>query len=116
MLPRGLHTWPLADEEDTAAILDGPEVLAGLITGERILFGDKERPETFIRPHNERVWGNWTRSYKTFDQQNGFYLKPLREIGSESYTVYFPIRKIPIPAEVNTEGGLDGEQLGGDKG
>ena len=96
VLPRGLHTWPLADEEDTAAILDGPEVLAGLIPGERILFGDKERPETFIRPHNERVWGNWTRSYKTFDQQNGFYLKPLREIGSESYTVYFPIRKKPF--------------------
>ena len=96
VLPRGLHTWPLADEEDTAAILDGPEVLAGLTPGERILFGDKERPETFIRPHNERVWGNWTRSYKTFDQQNGFYLKPLREIGSESYTVYFPIRKKPF--------------------
>ena len=73
--------------------MDGPEVLAGLIPGERILFGDKEKPETFIRPHNERVWGNWTRTYKTFDQQNGFYLKPVREIGSEKYTVYFPVRK-----------------------
>lgn len=93
ILPRGLHTWPLTDEEDTVAIMDGPEVLAGLIPGERILFGDKEKPETFIRPHNERVWGNWTRTYKTFDQQNGFYLKPVREIGSEKYTVYFPVRK-----------------------
>ena len=75
------------------AFLDGPEVLAGLIPGERILFGDKDRPETFLKPHNERVWGNWTHTYKTFDQQTGFYLKPVREIGSEPYTVYFPVRK-----------------------
>ncbi len=93
VLPRGLHTWPLADEQDTVAFLDGPEVLAGLIPGERILFGDKDRPETFLKPHNERVWGNWTHTYKTFDQQTGFYLKPVREIGSEPYTVYFPVRK-----------------------
>lgn len=93
VLPRGLHVWPLADEEDTVAILDGPEVLAGLTDGERILYGDKEKPETFIRPHNERVWGSWTKSYKTFGQQNGFYLKPIREIGEERYSVYFPVRK-----------------------
>ncbi len=92
VLPRGLHTWPLADEPDTVAILDGPTVLAGLIDGERILYGDKEKPEEFIKPHNERVWGSWTTTYKTFNQQNGFYLKPLNEVGRERYTVYFPIR------------------------
>lgn len=92
VLKRCLHVWPLADEPDTVAILDGPTVLAGLIPGERILYGNKEKPEEFIKPHNERVWGSWTGTYKTFNQQNGFYLKPLCEVGRELYTVYFPIR------------------------
>lgn len=93
VLPKGLHTWPLADEPDTVAFLDGPAVLAGLVPGERILYGDQEHPEEFIRPHNERVWGNWTNTYKTFGQQDGFYFKPLWEIGDETYTVYFPVRR-----------------------
>ena len=92
-LPRGLHSWPLADEPDTVAFLDGPEVLAGLVDDERILFGDKDRPETMLTPHNERIWGSWTREYRTRGQQHGFRLRPLREIGKERYTVYFPIEK-----------------------
>lgn len=93
MLPKGLHTWPLADEPDTVAVLDGPVVLAGIINGERILYGDKEDPDTFLKPHNERLWGNWTKSYKTYGQQNGFYFKPLYEVGDERYTVYFPVEQ-----------------------
>lgn len=92
-LPRGLHVWPLADEKDTVAFLDGPDVLAGIVPEERILSGDKDHPETMLTAHNERVWGSWTKEYRTVGQQNGFYLKPIREIGKERYTVYFPIRK-----------------------
>lgn len=92
-LPRGLHEWPLADEPDTVAFMDGPDVLAGIIPQERILYGDKEHPETMLKPHNERLWGSWTREYKTVGQQNGFYLKPIREIGKERYCIYFPVEK-----------------------
>lgn len=90
-LPRNLHVWPLADEPDTVAFLDGPDVLAGIVSQERILIGDKSRPETMLTTHNERVWGSWTREYRTIGQQNGFYFKPIREIGKEKYCVYFPI-------------------------
>lgn len=95
ILPKGLHTWPLADEPETVAVLDGPVVLAGIVGEERILYGDKERPETFLKPHNERIWGSWTGTYKTCGQQNGFYFKPLYEVGFEHYTVYFPVEKKP---------------------
>ncbi|MGN0316009.1 MAG: beta-L-arabinofuranosidase domain-containing protein [Fusicatenibacter sp.] len=93
VFPRKLHTWPLPDEKDTVAFLDGPDVLAGIVPEERILYGDKENPETMLQPHNERVWGCWTKEYKTKDQQNGFYFKPIREIGTEKYTVYFPVKR-----------------------
>lgn len=92
VLPKGLHCWPLADEPDTAAILDGPVVLAGIVNQERILYGNQEHPDTFLKPHNERLWGSWTGTYKTYNQQNGFYFKPLYEVGEEVYTVYFPIK------------------------
>ncbi|MDR1532243.1 MAG: glycoside hydrolase family 127 protein [Clostridiales bacterium] len=93
VFPRGLHTWSLADAPDTVAFLDGPAVLAGIVAEERTLRGDKNAPESMLAPSNERVWGNWTKQYKTINQPNGFYFKPLNEIGEETYTVYFPVEK-----------------------
>lgn len=93
VLPKGITCWPLADEKNTVAFLDGAVVLAGLISEERTLIGDIEHPETMIRPHHERQWSEWTGMYKTVNQMRGFYLKPLKDIGNQDYTVYFPVMK-----------------------
>ncbi len=93
VMGKAITCWPLADEPDTVAFLDGPVVLAGLIGEERTLYGDKEHPEEIIHPHDERMWGMWQQTYKTYNQPVGFYLKPLYMVGNEQYTVYFPIRR-----------------------
>lgn len=90
-MPKGITCWPLADEKNTVAFLDGPVVLAGLVSEERRLFGDIEKPETIIKPYHERQWSEWTSMYRTVNQMRGFYLKPLKDIGNQEYTVYFPV-------------------------
>lgn len=92
-IPKGITCFPLADEPDTVAFLDGPVLLAGLVPEERMLIGDKEHPETLLAPHHERQWNQWMPFYKTVNQMRGFYLKPIKDIGKEIYTVYFPVRK-----------------------
>lgn len=92
-IPKGLTGWPLADEPDTVAFLDGPVLLAGLVAEERELCGEKEHPETMLAPAHERQWENWTGDYRTIGQKANFNLKPLKEIGKDVYTVYFPVRK-----------------------
>lgn len=94
VMSKGISCWPLADEPDTVAFLDGPVVLAGLVAEERTLIGDPQDPSTMIAPHHEREWSNWTSLYRTANQMRGFYFKPLKEIGNQAYTVYFPVRKI----------------------
>lgn len=90
-LPKGITCWPLADEQDTVAFMDGPVVLAGLVSEERTLYGDINHPETMIKPYHERQWSEWTATYKTTKQMRGFYFKPLKDIGNQDYTVYFPV-------------------------
>lgn len=92
-LPKGITLWPLADEKNTVAFLDGPVVLAGLVSDERMLIGKLDDPSTMIAPYHEREWGNWTSSYKTVNQMRGFYFKPLKDIGNQDYTVYFPVKE-----------------------
>lgn len=92
-LPFSVTCHPLPDEPDTVAFLAGPLVLAGLVDEERVLEGDTAHPETMIRPHHERQWAFWTSQYKTAGQQRGFYLKPIKDIGNQAYTVYFPVEK-----------------------
>lgn len=92
-IPFGITCWPLADEKDTVAFMEGPVVLAGLVDEERKLVGDVGRPETLIRRHHERQWSTWTSMYRTVNQERGFYLKPLKDIGNQTYTVYFPVEK-----------------------
>lgn len=91
VFPKTITCWPLTDEPETAAFLDGPVVLAGLVDEERTLYGDIHHPETLLKPHCERAWSEWTADWKTTGQPVNFYLKPIAQIGREHYTVYFPI-------------------------
>lgn len=93
VLPKGITCWPLADEPNSVAFLDGPVLLAGLTSEERTIYGDIEKPETFLRPHHERQWSSWMSTFKTVNQPVGFYFKPIADIGREIYTVYFPVEK-----------------------
>lgn len=92
-LPKHLSTYPLSDDADCVAFMDGPVLLAGITDQEVLLYGEKERPETILRPHHEREWNSWRNDYKTIGQQKGIYFKPLKDIGRETYAVYFPIKK-----------------------
>jgi len=91
--PKALEPCLLPDEPDTVAFMDGPVVLAGLCGEERILYGDKDRPETILTPDNEREWWFWQDGYRTRYQERGFRFVPLYEIRDERYTVYFPVRE-----------------------
>ena len=94
--PKGLHTWPLADNPDTVAFLDGPVVLAGLVERERVLYGDPDKPETLLRRDSERQWVEWTGNYHTRDLDDGFRFIPLYRVGYEPYSVYFPVKSASI--------------------
>jgi uncharacterized protein len=93
VLPKGLTTWPLPDRPDTVAFLDGPLVLAGLVGEERALVGDPADPSTMLAPDDERHWAGWQSGWHTVNQPVGWRFKPLAEIGHETYTVYFPVRR-----------------------
>lgn len=101
-MPKSLRCQSLADNPDMVAFLDGPVLLAGLIGEERMIYGDKNRPETMLAPHHEREWNYWRGDYKTVGQMNGFYFKPLKEIGREPYTVYFPVRNLKSERRLET--------------
>jgi DUF1680 family protein len=91
-LPRGLTVCPLPDDPERVAFLDGPVVLAGLCEDELTLYGDREHPETFLVPDNEREWRSWKPGYRTRGQERNLRFLPLYEIIDEHYTVYFPLR------------------------
>lgn len=111
VLPKKLTTSPLPDEPDTIAFMDGPVVLAGLhpdenltansrfenhfgrYPAEKVIFGDKEDPQTILIPDNEREWIIWqTGKYRTRNQPQNLHFIPLYEVRDERYQVYFPIK------------------------
>lgn len=92
ILAHGLTCWPLPDRPNTVAFMDGPVVLAGLVSEERMLFGDIADPSTLLIPDDEREWQIWKSGWRTVDQPVGWRFKPLYEIGNDNYTVYFPVR------------------------
>lgn len=92
-LPKRLTSCPLPDQPNTVAFMDGPVVLAGLCDEERILYGDKDIPETMLTVDNERGWNRWNSGYRTYNQELGLRFMPLYEVVDERYTVYFPIQK-----------------------
>jgi DUF1680 family protein len=91
-LPKSVTCCPIPDEPDTVAFLDGPVVLAGLCSEERLLAGGKDNPSSFLVPDNEREWSRWLSGYRTVGQQRGLRFRPLHEIVDEPYTVYFPTK------------------------
>lgn len=100
IVPKGLTAWPLPDEPETYAFLDGPIVLAGLCEDERLLFGDAAHPETLLVSDDERQWQEWKHTWRTYRQPSGIKFKPLYRVGHEAYTVYFPVEsreKMPKP-------------------
>ena len=91
-LGRRLRCYPLPDDPDMVAFVDGPVCLAGLVSEEHILYGDKEHPEdSLLCASDERQWQQWKTGWKTYHQPFGIEFKPLNEIGYETYTVYFPV-------------------------
>ena len=95
ILPHGLTCWPLPDQPESVAFMDGPVVLAGLVAEERMLYGDIADPTSLLVPDDEREWQTWKNGWRTVNQPVGWKFKPLYEIGNEIYTVYFPVRTSP---------------------
>lgn len=91
-LPKGIYCEALPDRKDTVAFMEGPVVLAGLCSHERMLFGDITHPETILAVEDERMWNSWNNNFKTVNQPVGIKFKPLYEIGDEVYTVYFQVK------------------------
>jgi len=88
-----LTCYPLPDDPDTVAFMDGPVVLAGLCDEERTLYGDKNDVPSILINDNEREWGMWQNTFRLTGQKRGMRFIPLYKVGYEPYTVYFPMRK-----------------------
>ena len=89
-----LSCYPLPDDPDMVAFMDGPICLAGLVSEEHLLYGDKENPEdSLLCASDERQWQSWRPRWKTYHQPFGIEFRPLYGIGHEAYTVYFPVVK-----------------------
>jgi len=93
VLPKRLAPCPLPDRPDMIAVLDGPVVLAGLCSEEKLIEGDPADPATFLTPDNEREWWRLLGGYRTYGQDRAIKFIPLYEVIDESYTLYFPVKK-----------------------
>jgi uncharacterized protein len=72
--------------------MDGHDLLAGLCSEERTLYcDDPAAPERMLVSDDEREWSRWKGSYKTRGQDPGVRFMPLRDVGYERYSVYFPV-------------------------
>jgi DUF1680 family protein len=91
-LPKRLVSELLPGSRDMYAFMDGGDLLAGLCSEERILFcDDPATPERILVSDDEREWGRWKGGYKTVGQDPGIRFMPLRDVGYERYSVYFPV-------------------------
>lgn len=95
-IPKTITVSALPDETDTVAFLDGPVLLAGLTDHEITLYGDKNAPRKMLKRSHEREWNNWLPDYRLTGQSRSMYFKPLKDIGEEIYTVYFPVVPFPV--------------------
>lgn len=109
-LPKKITAWPLPDQQDMVAFLDGPVALAGLVDEERTLYY-QETPEEILIPYDERRWAQWLPGWKTKGQPVNFVLQPLYRIGYERYTTYFPVKKVRSePGEQDMAGTAESTQ------
>jgi hypothetical protein len=117
-LPRGLSAEPLPDRPDTVAFMDGPAVLAAVLSeaqpaaapnwapphgaellAETTLVGRPDDPTGLLIPDNEREFSRWRAGYRTTGQPTNLRLIPLYEIRDQRYAVYFPLRAAPLTPE-----------------
>ncbi len=103
-LPQALTVSPLPDRPETAAFMEGPVVLAGILgdgnglvgpetLDEKTLYCGNEDPTTMLIPDNEREFTRWRIGYRTVGQEQNIRLIPLYEIRDERYAVYFPVAR-----------------------
>jgi len=93
-LPKRLSSERMPGSQDQYAFMDGPDVLAGLCAEERTIYcEDATSPESTLIPDDEREWGRWKQGYKTRGQDPGIRFVPLRDVGYEQYSVYFPVER-----------------------
>ena len=99
-LPKRLASERLPGSSDAYAFMDGPDLLAGLCAEERILYcDDPSSPENILASDNEREWYRWKGGYKTRGQDPGIRFIPLRDVGYERYSVYFPVAPRSVQRE-----------------
>lgn len=91
-LPEAVRTVPAGGDDGRVAFAYGPLALAGLCSAERTLSGDPEHPERILVHDNEREWSRWIDTFRTQGQAENISFVPLRDIGYEPYTVYFPVQ------------------------
>lgn len=93
--PDRLWTEKLPGSDCMYAFMEGPIVLASE-GGETSIKGDAAKPSSFLSREIDQQYRTvrWTQShYRTTGQESLTRLKPLYEIGDESYTIYFPVKK-----------------------
>lgn len=90
---RTLRIMPLLGDESKVAFCYGPMVLAGLCESEKRLVGDKNDANTILVHSNEREWGSWKNSFQTKNQSESIRFIPVKDIGYEPYTIYFPFQE-----------------------
>lgn len=94
-IPKKIRMESLPGKENYKAFLDGPVVLAGLCNEEASLKIDVEKPEKAFFSQKDHVYAKPWRwqwgYYKTTGQKQNIYFKPLFEICTENYSVYFPV-------------------------
>ncbi|MDP3180051.1 MAG: hypothetical protein Q8M76_19215, partial [Spirochaetaceae bacterium] len=91
-LPKRLTSELLPGSSDMYAFMDGPDLLAGLCSEERILYcDDPASPQGRLVSDDERGWYSWKGCYKTRGQDPGIRFVRLRDVGYERYSVYFPV-------------------------
>lgn len=69
----------------------GPFTLAGIIDRDVTLKGSIHELDQLIKADYEREWSFWLLQFRTTGQAENFQLKPLCDIGFETYTTYFEI-------------------------
>ncbi|MBQ8200849.1 MAG: glycoside hydrolase family 127 protein [Clostridia bacterium] len=94
--PAALTLDHLPDMPDTAAVLEGPIVLAGLCDADCGLAMEKDDPASALRFNTEHTYSTvpWQQStYRTAGQIANFTFVPLYDVTDERYTVYFTCKE-----------------------
>lgn len=89
---KSVTTVPLEGDEKKVAFTYGPLALVGICDSEKTLTADKENPGDILKHSNEREWGSWKDSFVTTGQQDAIRFIPIKDVGYDAYTVYFPIK------------------------